>query len=76
MNNQSTVSERGQITLPKELRDRMGLKPGTSVRFVPSPKGILIQRDSAEDPMGEVFGVLKDGIRTDDYLKETRGKAE
>ncbi len=54
----------------------MGLKPGTSVRFVPSPKGILIQRDSAEDPMGEVFGVLKDGIRTDDYLKETRGTAE
>ncbi|MCA3042355.1 MAG: AbrB/MazE/SpoVT family DNA-binding domain-containing protein, partial [Rhodocyclaceae bacterium] len=26
---EATVAERGQITLPKEARDKLGLSPGT-----------------------------------------------
>lgn len=79
MNTESVISERGQITLPKELRDRLGLRPGMMVTFVPSARGILIQRASPPEdqhPIQEAFGVLKDGIRTDDYLHQIRGKVE
>jgi AbrB family looped-hinge helix DNA binding protein len=28
-----TVSSKGQFTIPKELRDRLGMQPGDSVEF-------------------------------------------
>ncbi len=73
---ESVISERGQITLPKELRDHLGLKPGTVVAFVPSDQGILIKRSSSSSSLREVFGVVKDKIPTDDYLRQIRGKKE
>lgn len=30
----STITSKGQITIPKEVRDKLGLKPGTQVRFI------------------------------------------
>lgn len=33
----STVTDKGQITLPKALRDRLGINPGTKVEFVLQP---------------------------------------
>ena len=30
---EATVTSKGQITLPKSLRDRMGLKRGSRIRF-------------------------------------------
>ncbi len=78
MNSEYTITERGQITLPKELRDRLGLRPGTEIRFLPSKDGILIQKaiNPDKDPFGEVFGIIKDGQRTDGYLAKIRGKVE
>ena len=77
MNNESTITERGQITLPKGLRERLGLKPGTVVSFTPSAQGLLIRKTASEtNPMREVFGVLKDRTRTNDYLHKIRGKVE
>jgi len=29
----STVTDKGQITLPKALRDRLGIRPGSKVEF-------------------------------------------
>ncbi len=76
MKSESVISERGQVTLPKELRDHYGLRSGVKIVFIPSPQGLLIRKGSDEqgNPLREVFGVLKDKIRTDDYLKQTRGK--
>lgn len=77
MNSNSVITERGQVTVPKKLRDRLGLKPGTVVTFVSSHKGILIRKaDNRADPFKEIFGVVKDGLRTDDYLRKTRGNVE
>lgn len=28
------IGERGQVTIPKPLRDRLGLRPGSEVRFI------------------------------------------
>ncbi len=35
----STVTSKGQITIPKEVRDEMGLKPGDRVDFVKDRNG-------------------------------------
>lgn len=78
MNSEYTITERGQITLPKDLRDRLGLRPGMEIRFLLSKDGILIQKaiNPDKDPFREVFGVIKDGQRTDGYLAKIRGKVE
>jgi antitoxin PrlF len=34
MNNSSTISSKGQITVPQEIRKRLGLAPGDRVEFV------------------------------------------
>lgn len=30
----ATLTSKGQITIPKEVRDKLGLKPGALVRFI------------------------------------------
>lgn len=77
MKSDSVISERGQVTLPKKLRERLGLRPGAKVVFEASPGGLLVRKAVGEaSPLKEVYGILKDRIRTDDYLKKTRGKVE
>jgi len=34
MNNSSTISSKGQVTIPQEVRRRLGLEPGDRVEFV------------------------------------------
>jgi len=41
MSTTATVSEKGQITLPKKLRDRLGIRPGSRVAFHLATDGSL-----------------------------------
>lgn len=37
------ISQRGQITIPKKLRDRFGMHPDVEVEVVPTEDGLLIR---------------------------------
>jgi AbrB family looped-hinge helix DNA binding protein len=37
------MSSKGQIVLPKELRDRRGLNPGTEMEIEEVPEGVLLR---------------------------------
>lgn len=77
MNTESVISERGQITLPKELRDRLGLRPGTVVTFTVSPAGLVLKKSkSKKADLRSVFGIIKSDKDTDELLKELRGNVE
>ncbi|MGH9353477.1 MAG: AbrB/MazE/SpoVT family DNA-binding domain-containing protein [Terriglobia bacterium] len=67
------VSEKGQITIPKLLRDRLGLRKG-QVLEVNERKGklVLAKRDS-RDAINELYGILKLGRSTDEIMDELRG---
>ena len=74
------ISKRGQITIPKHLRDQYGMTPGTEVEITPTEKGLLIQkRIPGEHPVDRISGILdKDvlgkGVSVDDYIEEIRGR--
>ncbi|MDE2860423.1 MAG: AbrB/MazE/SpoVT family DNA-binding domain-containing protein [Chloroflexota bacterium] len=69
------ISERGQITIPKHLRDRFGMKRDVEVEITPTDGGLLIRKRAAElHPVDRVAGVLDGGdFDIDEYVKEMRG---
>ena len=38
----ATVTSKGQITLPKSVRDRLGIEAGDRLEFVESEQGFLV----------------------------------
>ncbi len=69
------ISERGQITIPKRLRDRFGMHHDVEVEITPTDQGLLIQkRTAAIHPVERVYGVLARGGSTDDYIERIRGR--
>jgi AbrB family looped-hinge helix DNA binding protein len=69
------ISERGQVTIPKALRDRFGMNHNVEVEMSPTANGILIhKRTVAEHPVDGIYALLGDGGNTDDYLDEIRGR--
>ena len=69
------ISERGQITIPKFLRNRFGLYKNVEVELIPSKEGLLIQKRSrGKHPVDSVFGMLKRPANTDRYIEEVRGR--
>ncbi len=70
------ISERGQITIPKPLRDRFGMHKNVEVEFTPTERGLLLQkRAAALHPVDRVAGIL-DGpdFDIDEYIEEIRGR--
>lgn len=69
------ISERGQITIPKNLRDRFGMNHNVEVELTPTRNGLLLRKRSAvEHPVESVYAILGRGGSTDDYLEEIRGR--
>ncbi|GAP36592.1 AbrB/MazE/SpoVT family DNA-binding domain-containing protein [Piscinibacter sakaiensis] len=71
---EATVAERGQITLPKPVRDALGLSKGTVLK-VELDGGRIILRKSVDDAISRARGRfrLPEGQRTDDVMRELRG---
>ncbi len=70
----TTVSEKGQITIPKPLRERLGLRKG-HVLDVTEQRGRLVMTKKVplRDAVDTLYGILKLGRSTDEIMKELRG---
>lgn len=73
---EATVAERGQITLPKAVRDALGLTKGTTLK-VELDGGRIILRKDVGDALSKMRGRIKlpAGVTTDDVMRELRGRA-
>jgi AbrB family looped-hinge helix DNA binding protein len=43
------VTSKGQLTLPKKLRDKIGLEPGDYLEVHETPEGYLVRKQVNED---------------------------
>ena len=74
------ISERGQITIPKHLRERFGMNHNVEVEITPTEQGLLIRKKaSAEHPVDRIYGILGsgalgEGVSVDDFINEIRGR--
>jgi AbrB family looped-hinge helix DNA binding protein len=76
----SKVTSKGQVTIPKEMRDRLGLLPGTEVEFVPETGAVSIRKLRGGRRRGEkVVEHLRESgkdftMTTDEIMRLTRGE--
>lgn len=76
----STLTSKGQVTLPKKFRDYLGVRPGASVDFSLSPQGeVVISAIERGKPHGgkrrfdALRGSLRTGKSTDELMALLRG---
>jgi len=68
----TTVSEKGQITIPKALRDRFGIRPGQELEVKEEHGRLILAKVIEQDPVDRVFGILKLDKSTDGIMEEMR----
>ena len=73
------ITSKGQVTIPKPFRDRLGLDAGDSVDFELAPDGrvVLLKAGAAPRPSRfEAFrGFIGPQLSTDEIMALTRGEA-
>ncbi len=68
------VAERGQVTIPKLLRTKLGLKPGTVIDFQLKGTTLVMVKATPQDGLDIVYGCLKHQAGTDDIIRSLRGE--
>ena len=75
----NAVTVKGQVTIPKPIRDALDIYPGSLVEFVMNQDGqIVLRKAGAENPVSHRFdrfvGILSPGQTTDEVMAMTRGE--
>ena len=68
------VSQKGQITIPKPLRVRLGIRRGQVLEVREERGRLVMTKRASRDPFDKYFGVPKLRRRTDEIMKELRGE--
>jgi AbrB family looped-hinge helix DNA binding protein len=55
----STLTAEGQVMIPKEIRDRLGLKEGDRLDVELDDQGRVVLRPAPGDPLGRLPGLLR-----------------
>jgi antitoxin PrlF len=71
------MTSKGQVTIPRRVREYLGLKPGSEIEFDVAEDGrvFLRTRDKApESRFARLLGSAKLGMTTDEIMALTRGE--
>jgi AbrB family looped-hinge helix DNA binding protein len=82
------VTTKGQVTIPKQIRDHLGIGPGSEVQFVATDEGarlVAVNQNVSEEEAARKFKEVLDkmkgtldlgGMSTDEYMEWLRGPRE
>lgn len=70
----AVVAERGQVTIPKRFRDRLGIRPGTVVDFEEDSGRLIVAKVIGSDPVSRVLGCVQLERDTDAMMRKLRGE--
>jgi AbrB family looped-hinge helix DNA binding protein len=76
----SRITSKGQVTIPKPIREAFGLLPGTDVEFVSDDEGIRVRKSRGGRRRGEeVVKHLRESgkdftMTTEEIMRLTRGE--
>lgn len=72
------VTSKGQVTIPQDVRRRLGIRPGSEVQFEVDDHGVRLVRSDEGDGAALVAAMRGRGevsMSTDEIMAFTRGDA-
>lgn len=73
----ATMTSKGQVTIPKAIRDRLGLREGSVIDFEEVEGEVRLRvPEPEENPFLRFVGVAPTRGSTDDLLDELRGPVD
>lgn len=78
MKKQAKVTSKGQITVPREIRRRLGVRAGDKLEFEDNGDGVRVTAVRKESPFAKYAGIGNPGIgkgrkAIQKWLRELRG---
>jgi antitoxin PrlF len=73
----TAITSKGQVTIPKPVRDLLDLRPGSLVEFKRDPDGRIVLRKAdgeKRSPFERLRGHAGQGMSTDEIMALTRGE--
>ena len=74
------MTSKGQVTIPKKIREYLGLKPGSIVEFKYAGDGEIKLKTYEQKHIPDVFGQFRGsvdlGMTTDEFMRFLRGDPE
>jgi len=72
------VTTRGQVTIPKEIRDALGIEPGDEVAFEETDDGYALRKEApttseGDDPYEKYRGSADAGATMAERMERLRG---
>ena len=75
-----TLTSKGQVTIPKAVRDMLGIGPGSEIEFGIENGNIVIRKAGVREPLKSRFdslvGMAGPGPSTDEVMEVFRGFSE
>ncbi|MDI1262779.1 MAG: AbrB/MazE/SpoVT family DNA-binding domain-containing protein [bacterium] len=76
----TTVTSKGQVTIPKTVREHLGIVPGSQVEFRRAADGsVVVERADGTRPpsrFAKLVGSAGPGMTTDELMELLRGEPE
>ena len=66
------ITSKGQITLPKPLRDKLGLKTGDNVIIRETSEGYILEKELDQQRFKKYVGYLNQENDSDKVIEELR----
>jgi antitoxin PrlF len=74
----TTVTSKGQVTIPKRVRDLLGIEPGSTVDFERAADGridlVKVQKKARPNRLARLRGHAGKGLSTAEIMAMTRGE--
>jgi AbrB family looped-hinge helix DNA binding protein len=74
----TTVTSKGQVTIPKRVRDLLGIEPGSTIDFERAADGrivlVKIQKKARPNRLARLRGHAGKGLSTAEIMAMTRGE--
>jgi len=64
------------VTIPKSLREQLGIKPGQVLEFGEEGGKLIARKVNVQEAAGAVYGVVQLGASTDKAIEALRGVAD
>ncbi len=68
------ITSKGQLTLPKPLRDKLGLKTGDNIIIRETSEGYVLEKELDQHRFNKYVGYLKQESDSDIIIEELRGE--